>query len=135
MTENEVNEKVKRWILSNGYPHYKGILNIGKGQVAVPLPNSNREVLIDHQGFNDFAKDLIWIEAKGEKDNLSELLEGFIRVLCAVYYGGGSGLLAIPDAEYQKLIGHKQFLAQIAVASERQIGLLNVEKDRLEWLV
>lgn len=134
MTENEVNEKCQRWILVSGYNHYKGILNSGKGQVAIPLPSGNRNVLIDHQGFNDITKDLIWIEAKGEGDNLSELLEGFIRLVVACYYGGGKGLLAIPDNEYRKLIGCKHLLSKIGSASERQVGILNVEKDKVDWL-
>ena len=134
MTENEVNTKVKDWILASGYTHYKGILNEGKGQVPIPTVGG-REVLIDHQGFNDFTKDLIWIEAKGENDNLSELLEGFIRLVAACYYGGGKGVLAIPSREYEKLMQHKTFLRQIARAAERQLGVLNVETGEIGWLV
>jgi len=133
MTENEVNLKVKEWILGSGYTHYKGILNIGKGQVPIPT-TGGREVLIDHQGFDDFAKELVWVEAKGGGDNLSELFEGFIRVVAACYYGGGKGILAIPDTEYEKIIQHKVFLAQIARAAEREMGVLNVESGELAHL-
>ena len=132
MTENEVNKKCKTWLEKRNYS-YKGILNAGKGEV--PVPDGKNQVYIDHQGINNFTKDLIWIEAKGQDDNISELLQGFIRVLYACYHGGGKGLLAIPDTEYQKLLEQKDFLAKVARAGERQVGLLNVEKEETEWLI
>lgn len=140
MTENEVNIVSKQWLENNGYK-YKGILNakpkgnydIGYGQVPVPT-DSNSQILIDHQGVNDKDKSIIWIEAKGSDVGMSQLLEGFIRVAYACYYGGGKGLLAIPDKEYQELIKHKGFLAKVSMASERTLGLLNAQNDIIEWI-
>ena len=65
---------------------------------------------------------------------MSELLQGFVRTMCAVYYGAGSGLLAVPGNEFEKLIGLKAFLAQIARAAERRMGILDVENGQVEWL-
>ena len=64
MTEDEVNIKCKEWLIFHGYK-YHGVLNVGMGQV--PVPDGNRQVLLDHQGFNDKNKQLVWIEAKGSK--------------------------------------------------------------------
>ena len=143
MTENEVNAVCQKWIEANGYK-YKGVLNcrpsrakerngkdVGWGQV--PVPDGLGQVLIDHQGVLDKDKSIIWIEAKGEDDAFSELLQGFIRVLYACYYGGGSGLLAVPDNEYCKLIERKEFLINIAKASEKRIGLFNAESEEIIW--
>lgn len=128
MSENEVNLKVKEWLEKQGY-HYKGILNKGKGQVAIP--DGNRQVLLDHQGIKDSPIDLVWVEAKGSGVNFSGLLEGFIRTVYAIYHGGGDGFLATPHAEYQKLLEQKDFLEAVALAvnGKGTMGLLDVEKD------
>lgn len=164
MTEDEVNGKVKEWLLSHSY-HYKGILNSAKGnlnqrkqnqykpsyystrhgkattypiitkkggygQVPVPLPNGSRSILIDHQGVKDNPIDLLWIEAKGSGDNLSELLEGFVRLCAAIYYGRGNGYLAIPHREFNLLLEQKEFLKAVAnsVNGKGTMGLLDIEK-------
>lgn len=129
MTENEVNIRCRTWLLSKGF-NYKGILNTGLGQV--PVPDGTRSVLIDHQGFRDDIPDLVWIEAKGSDLNLSQLLEGFIRVNYAVFEGGGSGYLAVPAKEYEMLLEHREFLESVAhtVNGRGQIGLLNVENHQ-----
>lgn len=126
MTEGEVNLKVKEWLSSHSFK-YKGILNKGLGQV--PVPDGTRNVLIDHQGFRDDIPDLIWIEAKGADLNLSELLEGFIRVTYAVFEGGGTGYLATPHREFELLLERKEFLEAVAhsVNGKGQMGLLDIE--------
>ena len=127
MTEDEVNIKVKDWLVNQGY-HYKGVLNVGKGQISVP--DGSRQVLIDHQGIKDNPIDLIWIEAKGEA-GMSTLLQGFIRVQYAVYHGGGTGFLAVPHTQYKQMLEQKEFLNSVseAVNGRGQVGLLNVEKN------
>jgi hypothetical protein len=129
MTEDEVNLKCREWISKQGYK-YKGILNIGLGQV--PIPNGERSVLIDHQGFCFSNKSLVWIEAKGEV-NLSELLEGFIRVNYAVYEGGGIGYLATPHKQYELLKDRLDFLKAIAysVNGKGFLGLMDVENNTI----
>lgn len=129
MTEDEVNIYCREWLISKGYK-YKGILNQGLGQV--PVPDGTRSVLIDHQGFRDDLPDLIWIEAKGSELNLSELLEGFIRVNYAVFEGGGRGYLATPNKEFNLLLEREEFLEAVAhsVNGKGQIGLLDVEKEQ-----
>jgi hypothetical protein len=143
MTEDEVNISVKKWLLSQKYK-YKGILNpgsdrakstdIGFGQVQIPLPNGKRLILIDHQGVRDVPPDLIWVEAKGGEVGMSQLLEGFIRVTCACYWGGGSGLLAIPPAECKIILEQQEFLRLVGVSCERRVGILDAEKQEAYWL-
>lgn len=104
----------------------------GYGQVPVPLPDGSRSILIDHQGISDkYPPKLVWVEAKGSDNNLSELLEGFIRLCAAIYWGGGNGYLAVPNAEYEKLIEQREFLEAVAhsVNGRGQMGLLDVEKQ------
>ncbi len=142
MTEDEVNISVKKWLESHNYK-YKGILNYGNGkinpsntgfgQVLVPLPSRERLILIDHTGHNDYTKDLIWVEAKGEV-GMSQLLEGFTRVVCACYWGGGSGLLAIPSAECETMLEQRDFLRRVGVACERKVGILDAENSEVHWL-
>lgn len=127
MTEDEVNKICRNWIRRQGF-HYKGILNRGKGQV--PVPDGTRSVLIDHQGTKDNPIDLIWVEAKGSGCNLSELLEGFIRVAYAVWHGAGRGLLAAPAKEVAILRKQKDFLASISSG----LGLLDVESGDALWI-
>lgn len=166
MTEDEINLKVKEWLLSQGFK-YKGVLNsknttviksvlnkpaelksksqdtnhsinsvtqdIGWGQI--PVPDGTRSVLIDHTGHKDYPTvDLIWIEAKGSGVGMSQLLEGFARMAYAVYHGGGRGLLACPTAEFEMMLVQSEFLGHIGTASERSLGLMDGETDRVEWL-
>jgi len=141
MTENEVNKVCKQWLEANGY-HYKGILNAkpkvtpeANGYGQVPVPDGKGQVLIDHQGVNDKDKTILWIEAKGESDPFSELLQGFIRVAYACYHGGGSGLLAVPDEEYQQLLEQEDFLRNVSRAAERRLGLFNAHSLTPRWLI
>jgi hypothetical protein len=140
MTENEINERVKQWLLLSGYS-YKGVLNIkpkrhanqnGYGQI--PCPDGTRQVLIDHQGVKDRPIDLIWIEAKGSGVGMSMLLQGFSRVGYAVYHGGGKGLLACPTAEFEMMFTQRDFLKAIGLACDRTLGLLDGETYDVCWL-
>jgi hypothetical protein len=99
--------------------------------VHVPDGVNEKGVLLDHQGFKDKIPDLVWIEAKGEVV-LSELLEGFIRTVYAVYHGGGNGYLAVPHAEYEKMLEQKEFLKAVAEAVNGKglMGLLDAEKGQ-----
>jgi len=128
MTEDEVNLRVKGWLKNHSF-HYKGILNKGLGQV--PIPDGNRQVLLDHQGIKTSPPDLLWIEAKGSDVSFSQLLEGFIRTIYAVFHGGGSGYLAIPHEEYKRLLEQREFLEAVAhsVNGKGMMGILDVEKE------
>jgi len=130
MTENEVNIKVKHWLVAQGF-HYKGILNVGKGQV--PAPDENRQVLIDHQGVKDNPIDLIWVEAKGSGCGMSTLLQGFIRTVYAIWNGGGNGFLAIPNEEFLIMKKQAEFLERVSqsVNGKGQMGVLNVETNEI----
>ena len=132
MNEDEVNLKCREWIEKRGYK-YKGILNKGLGQV--PIPTGERTVLIDHQGINDRERDLVWIEAKGDV-NLSQLLEGFIRVTYAVYEGGGTGYLAVPRTEFELLVERLPFLRAVALSvnGKGMMGILDVESGEVTEL-
>jgi len=158
MTENEVNLAVRAWLTRNGYK-YKGVLNskndtqrlfketrVDQSQPnqpnnsianqvfgQVPLPCRERLILIDHTGHNDRTKDLIWVEAKGEV-GMSQLLEGFIRVVCACYWGGGSGLLAIPSIECDQMLEQQDFLRRVGASCERKVGILDAEQKEVHWL-
>lgn len=132
MTEDEVNICCREWLEKHGY-QYKGILNVGLGQV--PVPDGSRSVLIDHQGFRDDIPDLIWIEAKGGGCSLSELLEGFIRVGYAVWHGAGRGLLVAPSKEIATLTNQRDFLASVSASliGKGMIGLLDVQSGKATW--
>lgn len=142
MTEDEVNKVCKAYIERLGLK-YKGVLNLkptvdakpnGYGQVPVPDGVDHIQVLIDHQGVGHTTPRLLWIEAKGTDDNFSELLQGFIRVTYACYHGGGEGLLAVPDHEYQELLEQEGFLKNVSRAAERRLGLFNAETQAVLWL-
>jgi hypothetical protein len=133
MTEQEVNEKVREWLLANGF-RYKGVLRDGD----VPAPDGYRRVRIDHQGYDDANLKLIWVEAKGSNTPLSELLEGFIRLAYAMWHGGGDGLLAVPSQEAEMLLDEtvRPFLAEIAatLSLRGNIGIWDVEGGKMVWL-
>lgn len=134
MTEQEVNEKVKEWLLANGF-RYKGVLRDGD----VPAPDGYRRVRIDHQGYDDANLRLIWVEAKGSNTPLSELLEGFIRLAYAMWHGGGDGLLALPAEEAEMLLDEtvRPFLEEVskALTIRGKIGIMDVEGEKIVWLV
>ncbi len=151
MTEDQVNIVCRKWLEGQGFK-YKGVLNsapngkhrnvnsCGNGEAygQVPVPDGSdtgRAVLLDHQGVKDRPIDLIWIEAKGSNTKFSILLEGFIRMAYAVYYGGGTGLLAIPDKEYKEAMLRREFLAKVSRAAERTLGILNAETLETSWFI
>lgn len=134
MTEQEVNEKVREWLLANGF-RYKGVLSSGD----VPAPDGYRRVRIDHQGYRDsFPPEVLWVEAKGSGTSLSELLEGFIRLAYAMWHGGGNGLLAVPSEEAEILLDEtvRPFLSEIAstLSLKGNIGIWDVESGEIVWL-
>jgi len=132
MTENEVNLKCRDWLISQGYA-YKGVLNDGKGDV--PVPDGYNQVRIDHQGIHDRNHDLIWVEAKGSNAGMSDLLEGFIRMVYGCWHGAGRGLLAIPSVECERMLEQRDFLKRVGVSCERKIGILDAGKGEVHWLI
>lgn len=77
--------------------------------------------------------ELVWVECKGSV-NLSEALEGFVRTLFAVWYGGGCGTLAVPSDVHSALQMEQEFLAQAAkvAVGKGHMSILEVEKEL--WL-
>lgn len=147
MIEKEVHVLSKRWLESQGY-QYKGVCNEGKtfenrydgqvekvgGHVPVPTVTENEKVLIDNQGEKQENGKWIrvWIEDKGSNANLSTLLEGFIRVVYAVYHGGGDGLLSVPHDRMRIIEENMDFIKQVAevTVGKGRIGILDAEKNR-----
>jgi hypothetical protein len=137
MNEDEVKKRTEHWLISQGAKV--------KREVAVA---ENRELIMDffaycdgsrlpmscqslHAAFNPFIHStsnpvILWVECKGDH-NLSQLLEGFIRLELAIYLSGGLGILAAPHQACQKLLKYRKFLKQ----AENVIGLLDIEKGVL----
>jgi hypothetical protein len=135
MDEKEVKKRTEQWLKSQGFKI--------KREIAVA---ENRELIMDFYAYRDgdashsFVSPplqtalfpitslpiILWVECKGDQ-NLSELLEGFIRLELAVYLGGGLGILAVPNKATQKLLNYKDFLRQ----AESVIAILNVESSKL----
>ncbi len=130
MKEKQVNEAVKLWADTNHWT-YKGIL--AKGQV--PIPSTLRHVLIDHQLENSNSERL-WIEAKGcDSDgdpDISQLLEGTIRVLLAAYYGGGRAVLACDTRSYKCITLYEPFF--LWFTEGMRFGFFIAEKQQIIWL-
>lgn len=122
MNEGGINKAVKEWAEANGY-QYKGVLN--KGDVPVPTTYT-QEVRIDAllEKATDKNIERIWIESKCD-DSLSELLSGFVKVVFAVYYGGGRGMLACSKKDAESLLEHKDFLKYLSEGLE--VNLLSVD--------
>lgn len=114
MDEDQVKDLIERWLKDQGFQVRR----------EVGVPGTEREVILDHYAYRDHdgEPEILWIECKGDQ-NLSELLEGFIRLELGVHYGGGSGMLAVPHEATQKLFNHKPFLQQ----AENVIFLHDVE--------
>jgi len=69
--------------------------------------------------------------------NTSTLLEGFIRLLSAVYYGGGDGLLAVPPERRKYLQEHWwDFLKSTSKAAvgRGRIGIFDAGEKKAYWL-
>lgn len=112
MREPQVSQIVQQYFSEQGYKVHR----------EVAVGGTDREVIIDYWLFKE-PNENVWVECKGDV-GLSELLEGFIRLEFAVYYGGGKGILAIPDQAFLKLEKYNEFLKQ----AENVICLFNVEK-------
>jgi hypothetical protein len=136
MDEKEVKRRTEQWLKNQGFKV--------KREVAVA---EDRELIMDFYAYCDgdasflttsflapspptgsflTRPTILWVECKGDQ-NLSELLEGFIRLELAVYLGGGLGILAVPNKATQKLLNYKDFLRQ----AENVIAILNVESSKL----
>lgn len=133
LTEDEVNIKVRDWLIAQGYI-YKGILNKGKGQVPVPVEPQCE--YIDHQGEKLNPPERLWVEAKGSHNSVSDFLQGFIRLTFAIWYGGGDGLLALPEDGLNKILAFREFLERVAIATmdRGKIGLFNADTNEVTWL-
>jgi len=136
LNESKVKQLTEKLLKEQGF----------KVKPEVPVLGTEREVIIDYWAYRDSdisayaipvlsqsasfwsiqprSPHILWVECKGDV-NLSELLEGFIRVEFAVYYGGGLGLLAIPNNATQKLLKYKDFL------KNNTVGILNIEKGQI----
>jgi len=112
MNEDRVKELTKKWLEKQGFKVYPEV-SVGE----------KREVVLDFYAYQD-PPEVWWIECKGDQ-NLSELLEGFIRVEFAVWDRGGLGILAVPHKSTKKLLRYKDFLKQ----AEKVIEILDVEKE------
>jgi len=55
LTEDEVNIRCREQLEKRGF-HYKGILNKGLGQV--PVPDGERQVLIDHYRLSEVLQEV-----------------------------------------------------------------------------
>lgn len=99
LDESFVKSEVKAWLESQGYTV----------KTEVPVPLQNRDVILDLQGEKNL--DRIWVEAKGD-NGISDYLEGFSRLLFAVYYGGGRGIIAVGDQE--RLLEYEEFLKHLS---------------------
>jgi hypothetical protein len=149
MDEDAVNVKVKEWLEESGYK-YKGVLRKplrddvhpwttdNRSTGHIPVLTGDRDVLIDHQGI-DYDSDpvrVMWVESKGIV-KISVALEGFIRVLGAVFYGGGDGLLAVPGRLHDYLMDEwGDFLSATAEAAvgKGRIGIFDADKKKVSWL-
>lgn len=149
MKEDEVKAKGKEILEEKGYRVLTEVLTL----------SGNRDVILDlrgervHTTLGDFVKyeeghyksegekteelefDMIWVECKGDV-GISEALEGFIRTVWAVWYGGGQGILAIPNNTFQRLQDYVDFFEQNAkvVIGKGKMSLLNVETGRVQKL-
>ena len=114
MDEDQVKLLTQRWLKKRGYEVKQ---EVGVGGIE-------REVILDFYGYREVNEpEILWVECKGDQ-NLSELLEGFIRVEFAVHYGGGTGVLAIPTEAATKIFKYGDFLKQATGIIE----ILDVEK-------
>jgi len=139
MIEDEVHPLSKLFLEKKGFKDYKGVCTkngeYGSGDVPVPTEHDNK-VQIDHLGEQRSGPEWLrlWIEDKGSC-NLSTILEGFSRICYAVYYGGGAGLLALPNDSFQIAMHNEEFLKLMAsiTVGKAGVGLLNIETNKEVW--
>ena len=121
MQEDLVKGLVEVWLKRKGYTW--------KSEVGVT--GTDREVIMDYYAYREQEGEpkILWVECKGDQ-NLSELLEGFIRLEFAVYYGGGNGILALPHKAAERLLNYKDFLIQ----AQNILAILDVEHGKVHKL-
>lgn len=113
MREDKVKEATYHWLEEQEWTV--------KSEVGVS--GTEREVIIDFYAYRERSTpEILWVECKGNQ-NLSDLLEGFIRLEFAIFYGGGNGYLVAPHKATTKLLKHRIFLSQAASV----IKLLDIE--------
>lgn len=117
MEESAVKEQARKWLDSQGY----------EVTCEVGVSGTQREVILDLYGYREKGSEpqIIWVECKGDQ-NLSQLLEGWIRVEFAVFLGGGKGVLAVPHKACKKLLTYRIFLSQ-----DENIKLFDVETQQM----
>jgi hypothetical protein len=124
MKEEDINRAVKLWAEGNGYT-YKGVLK--NGDVVVPtMYDKKLEVDALLEKWNNNKIERIWIESKCN-DGFMELLSGFVKVIFAVYYGGGKGYLACSKDDVKVLLEHKDFLKYLSEGLE--VNLMSVDEN------
>lgn len=155
ITEDKIHLLSKKWIDMLGYTEYKGVCNKNKTYAIVydktnemplgkdvPVPHEifTNMIQIDHQAEKivNNQRERRWIEDKGNI-GMSKILEGFIRVCFAVYYGGGDGLLSLPSERYEMVIQETEFFSSLvsSLKSNKEIGkigLLDSKKNKITWL-
>lgn len=112
MDEDEVKRRTRAWLESQGY----------KVTEEIGVSGTERQVILDFYGYREQQSEpqIIWVECKGDQ-NLSELLEGWVRLEFGVFYGGGKAILAVPKDAAERLLKHEEFL------KGSTIKILNVE--------
>jgi len=118
LKEEQVKKLTQKWLRENGYTI--------KQEIGVS--GTEREVILDFYAYREKngEPEIVWVECKGD-ENLSMLLEGFIRLEFGVWLGGGLGILSVPHEATQRLLEYKHFLKQ----AEKIIAILDIEKQKL----
>ncbi len=103
MDEPEVSQRAIKWLRNQGYRV--------KTEVPLPHPNGLREVVLDLHAYKDIndEPDIIWCECKGDV-GMSQLLEGFIRLLACIIYGGSKGYLFLPHDATERILKYPEVL-------------------------
>lgn len=118
MREDKVKELAREWLEAQGYRV--------KPEPPAPVETEERELALDFHAYRDKEPEILWVECKGDV-NLSELLEGFVRLEFCVYYGGGLGFLALPSDARRRLLKFNEFLKH----SMATIAILDVEEGKI----
>jgi hypothetical protein len=141
MKEFETYPIVKQYIEGKGLT-YKGICNAKKKRAdkfngtieplgaEIPVPTGFKEkTYIDNMGEDLEQAYRLWVECKGDDAKLSKIIEGFGRIVYAVFYGGGDGLLAVPHGRIKIINDNKEYFERFAhsVVGKGRVGILDVE--------
>jgi len=116
LDEDEVKRRTRAWMESQGY----------KVREEIGVNGTERQVILDFYGYREEKGEpqIVWVECKGDQ-NLSELLEGWIRLEFGLFYGGGKGIFAVPKHSAERLVKHEELLKGCP------IKILNVESYQL----